>query len=112
MASAEIGKRLGYEDVIAFAMGGTTAKSGVIYKGKPLTTGSALIGGYDRALPIQVSMMDIFEVGTGGGSIAAIVPVADPALSSRTVQPDLQCARGRKSFCSAVCSIVGSAWSV
>jgi N-methylhydantoinase A len=63
---------LGLDDAISFDMGGTTAKSGVIYQGKPLTTGSALIGGYDRALPIQVSMMDIFEVGTGGGSIASI----------------------------------------
>ncbi|MBT7267742.1 MAG: hydantoinase/oxoprolinase family protein, partial [Rhodospirillaceae bacterium] len=63
---------LGMDNAISFDMGGTTAKSGVIYRGKPLTTGSALIGGYDRALPVQVSMMDIFEVGTGGGSIAAI----------------------------------------
>src|SRR5579864_3715960 len=51
-------------------MGGTTAKAGVIYKGEPLTTGTALIGGYDKALPVQIAMMDIFEVGTGGGSIA------------------------------------------
>lgn len=63
---------IGMDNAISFDMGGTTAKSGVIYQGKPLTTGSALIGGYDRALPVQVSMMDIFEVGTGGGSIAAI----------------------------------------
>ena len=49
-------------------MGGTTAKAGVIHKGEPLTTGSALLGGYDKALPIQIAMMDIFEVGTGGGS--------------------------------------------
>ena len=63
---------LGLENAISFDMGGTTAKSGVIYQGNPLTTGSALIGGYDRALPVQVSMMDIFEVGTGGGSIAGI----------------------------------------
>ncbi|MDP6172992.1 MAG: hydantoinase/oxoprolinase family protein, partial [Rhodospirillales bacterium] len=59
-------------NAISFDMGGTTAKTGVIYEGKPLTTGSALIGGYDRALPIQVAMMDIFEVGTGGGSIARV----------------------------------------
>lgn len=58
------------EDAISFDMGGTTAKSGVISGGTPLTTGSALIGGYDQALPIQVAMMDIAEVGTGGGSIA------------------------------------------
>ena len=30
------------------------------------------IGGYDRALPVQIAMMDIFEVGTGGGSIARV----------------------------------------
>ena len=59
-------------DAIAFDMGGTTAKAGVISDSKPLTTGSALIGGYEKALPIQIPMMDIFEVGTGGGSIARV----------------------------------------
>jgi N-methylhydantoinase A len=62
--------QLGLDDVIAFDMGGTTAKAGVIRNRRPLTTGSALIGGYERALPIQIPMIDIFEVGTGGGSIA------------------------------------------
>ena len=64
---------LGMDNAIAFDMGGTTAKAGVIHHGEALTTGSALIGGYERALPIQIAMMDIFEVGTGGGSIARIV---------------------------------------
>ncbi len=59
-------------NAIAFDMGGTTAKAGVIHDGEALTTGSALIGGYERALPVQIAMMDIFEVGTGGGSIARI----------------------------------------
>jgi N-methylhydantoinase A len=63
-------RTLGIENAIAFDMGGTTAKAGVIHKGEALTTGAALIGGYDKALPIQIAMMDIFEVGTGGGSIA------------------------------------------
>ena len=63
---------LGMRNAIAFDMGGTTAKAGVIHDGEALTTGSALIGGYERALPIQIAMMDIFEVGTGGGSIARI----------------------------------------
>jgi len=60
------------DNAIAFDMGGTTAKAGVIYKGEALTTTQALIGGYDKALPVQIAMMDIFEVGTGGGSIARI----------------------------------------
>ena len=34
-------KVLGIENAISFDMGGTTAKSGVIYQNKPLTTGGA-----------------------------------------------------------------------
>ena len=64
--------QMGLGEAIAFDMGGTTAKAGVISKGEPLTTGSALIGGYEKALPIQIPMIDIFEVGTGGGSIARV----------------------------------------
>ncbi|SEI85176.1 N-methylhydantoinase A [Azotobacter beijerinckii] len=64
--------QLGLGDAIAFDMGGTTAKAGVISEGKPLTSSSALIGGYEKALPIQIPMIDIFEVGTGGGSIARL----------------------------------------
>ena len=65
-------RTLGIDNAIAFDMGGTTAKAGVIYHGEALTTGQALLGGYDKALPVQIAMMDIFEVGTGGGSIARV----------------------------------------
>ncbi|HSV23351.1 MAG TPA: hydantoinase/oxoprolinase family protein [Xanthobacteraceae bacterium] len=65
-------RALDLDNAIAFDMGGTTAKAGVIHKGEPLTAGAALIGGYERALPIQIAMMDIFEVGTGGGSTARV----------------------------------------
>jgi N-methylhydantoinase A len=67
-----LAQAMGLDDAIAFDMGGTTAKAGLIHKGEALTTGLALIGGYERALPIQTAMMDIFEVGTGGGSIAEV----------------------------------------
>jgi len=60
-------------NAIAFDMGGTTAKAGVIHRGEPLTTGAALLGGYEQALPVQIAMMDIFEVSAGGGSIARVV---------------------------------------
>jgi N-methylhydantoinase A len=62
--------RIGLENAIAFDMGGTTAKAGVIHGGDVLMTGSALIGGYATGLPVQIPMIDIQEVGTGGGSIA------------------------------------------
>ena len=65
-------RQLGLSEAVAFDMGGTTAKAGVIYKGEVLTTGTALVGGYAQALPVQIPMIDIFEVGTGGGSIAEV----------------------------------------
>src|SRR5215468_7936026 len=61
--------RIGLRNAIAFDMGGTTAKAGVIHGGDVLMIGSALIGGY-TGLPVQIPMIDIQEVGTGGGSIA------------------------------------------
>src|SRR5208282_226270 len=61
------------DNAIAFDMGGTTAKAGVIHHGEALTTGAALLGGYEKALPVQIAMMDIFEVSAGGGSIARVV---------------------------------------
>ena len=63
---------IGMRNAIAFDMGGTTAKAGVIYGGEVLMTGSSLIGGYATGLPIQMPMIDIQEVGTGGGSIARV----------------------------------------
>jgi len=65
-------RQLGLSEAVAFDMGGTTAKAGVIHQGEVLTTGTALVGGYAQALPVQIPMIDIFEVGTGGGSIAAV----------------------------------------
>lgn len=65
-------EQIGLKDAVAFDMGGTTAKAGVIYNGQVLTTTTALVGGYNQALPIQIPMVDIFEVGTGGGSIAEV----------------------------------------
>src|SRR6185503_935512 len=65
---------LGIQNAIAFDMGGTTAKAGVVRDGLALTTGSTMIGGYFTGLPLLTPMIDIHEVGTGGGSIARVAP--------------------------------------
>jgi len=72
IATQAVCRETGIENAIAFDMGGTTAKAGVISHHRVLTTGAALIGGYEKALPVQIPMIDIFEVGTGGGSIARV----------------------------------------
>ncbi|MGF6903581.1 hydantoinase/oxoprolinase family protein [Paraburkholderia sp. GAS348] len=65
-------EQIGIEDAVTFDMGGTTAKSGVIVGGEALVSNQVMIGGYAQGLPAQIPMIDIQEVGTGGGSIARL----------------------------------------
>ncbi len=64
--------RLSLPGAIAFDMGGTTAKAGVVQDGAVMMAGSIMVGGYVQGLPIQIPLVDIQEVGTGGGSIARV----------------------------------------
>ena len=74
IGTRELCRGMGLGAAIAFDMGGTTAKSGVIVGGDVLMTSNSMIGGYDEGLPVQIPMIDIQEVGTGGGSIARLGP--------------------------------------
>jgi N-methylhydantoinase A len=70
IASARIGERLGYSNVISFDMGGTTAKASLIRDGEPTMAPGYYVGGYASGHPVMVPMIDVVEVGAGGGSIA------------------------------------------
>lgn len=72
IASAEIGKSLGFQNVIAFDMGGTTAKASLIRDGEPQIAEGYHIGGIASGQPIMAPVVDVVEVGNGGGSIARI----------------------------------------
>jgi len=61
---------LDLDAAIAFDMGGTTAKACVIRRGQPSLSPDYFIGGYNEGLAIRIPVLDIVEVGTGGGSIA------------------------------------------
>jgi N-methylhydantoinase A len=61
---------LDLEAAIAFDMGGTTAKASVIRRGAPSLSPDYFVGGYNEGLAIRIPVLDIVEVGTGGGSIA------------------------------------------
>ena len=49
-----LARAIGPVDAVTFDMGGTTAKSGVIHNGEALTTGAAMVGGYEQGLPVQM----------------------------------------------------------
>jgi N-methylhydantoinase A len=73
IATRQLCRAIGLKSAIAFDMGGTTAKAGVILNGTEMTAGQVMVGGYTEGLPIQIPMIDIEEVGTGGGSIARVI---------------------------------------
>jgi len=70
IGTAAMAKELGIVNAIAFDMGGTTAKCALIEQGAFAVEHRYDIGGYARGFPIQVPVVDIVEVGAGGGSIA------------------------------------------
>jgi N-methylhydantoinase A len=73
--AARLGRVLGVEDLIAFDMGGTTAKVSLVNGGRPATTNQIEIERTHMpgsGLPLQVPGVEILEVGSGGGSIARV----------------------------------------
>jgi N-methylhydantoinase A len=61
---------LGYKNVVAFDMGGTTAKCALVEDGRYSVDSVYYAGGYVQGFPIKSPVIDVVEVGSGGGSIA------------------------------------------
>ena len=81
IAASHIGQEAGYADVLSFDMGGTTAKVGLIERGTPQITKDYEVGAAAGAglgdrrgsgYPIRAPVIDLVEIGAGGGSIAWI----------------------------------------
>ena len=80
-AGALVAARLGAGDggahVLAFDMGGTTAKLSIIDDGKPIVAYSFEVARERRfiegsGLPVRISTLELIEIGAGGGSIARL----------------------------------------
>jgi len=77
IASQHYGRQFKIKDMFCFDMGGTTAKSCLIQKGQAGLVSTFEVGRVQRfkkgsGLPIQVPVVDLMEIGAGGGSIAQI----------------------------------------
>ncbi|CEJ15256.1 Acetophenone carboxylase gamma subunit [bacterium YEK0313] len=77
LATALFGTLAGHKDVISFDMGGTTAKACMIEDGRAEVAPMIEAGRVHRfskgsGLPIKAPVIDMIEIGAGGGSIAAI----------------------------------------
>jgi N-methylhydantoinase A len=72
VAAAHIAAKAGYKNVVAFDMGGTTAKVSIVRDGEMEIAEGYWIGGDEMGYPLQLPVVDVVEVGAGGGSIAHI----------------------------------------
>jgi N-methylhydantoinase A len=87
MGAAFLAKQAGWEDVIAFDMGGTTAKVSLVHDGLPHRTHELEAARLKRfkkgsGLPLRIPVIELIEIGAGGGSIAVV-----DALGLLTVGP-------------------------
>jgi N-methylhydantoinase A len=77
MAGVFFGKLVGKKDLVAFDMGGTTAKASMIRDLAPEITNHFEAAREKRfkkgsGLPVRIPVIDMIEIGAGGGSIAHI----------------------------------------
>ncbi len=72
IGAAAYARALGLDKVIAFDMGGTTAKCALVEQGRFEVQPIYYVDGYDYGFPLRTPVLDIVEVGAGGGSIAHV----------------------------------------
>jgi N-methylhydantoinase A/oxoprolinase/acetone carboxylase beta subunit len=77
LGAARTAQALGHKQLIAFDMGGTTAKACLISEGEPGITTEFEAARTQRfkkgsGLPVRIPTVDLIEIGAGGGSIAYI----------------------------------------
>jgi N-methylhydantoinase A len=90
LMAAAYGELTGHRDLIAFDMGGTTAKLALIENGRPATTTAFELHRVNNApgsgLPMNIQAIDLVEIGAGGGSIAqarlGVIAVGPESASS------------------------------
>ena len=70
IGACEYARALDIPRMIAFDMGGTTAKCALVEDGEFEIQNTYFVGGYENGFPIRTPVLDIVEVGAGGGSIA------------------------------------------
>ncbi len=75
--SADVSAQVGYDRVLSFDMGGTTAKLCLIDNHQPQTTRQFEISRAARfikgsGMPVRIPVIDMIEIGAGGGSIASV----------------------------------------
>ncbi len=89
LAGVHWGRLLGERDVLAFDMGGTTAKAALTRAGELAISHQSEVAHVHRfkrgsGLPLMVPMIEMIEIGAGGGSIAHLNALGLPAVGPQS----------------------------
>ncbi len=89
LAGAWWGRFTGHHDVLAFDMGGTTAKAVFTEHGEFVVTAESEVARVHRfkrgsGLPLLMPTMQMIEIGAGGGSIARLGDLGLPAVGPQS----------------------------
>jgi N-methylhydantoinase A len=85
--ASRVAKQAGFDKIVSFDMGGTTAKICLIDDGKPQTSRHFEVARAARFIrgsgfPIRIPVIEMIEIGAGGGSIVSV-----DAISRITIGP-------------------------
>ena len=77
LLAARVAAEHGLDDLLSFDMGGTTAKLCLLTDGEPATSREFEVARVYRflkgsGLPLRIPVIDLVEIGAGGGSIATV----------------------------------------
>ncbi len=91
--SAHIARQCGLDRVLSFDMGGTTAKICLIDDGQPQASRSfevARVGRFKKGsgLPLRIPVIEMVEIGAGGGSIAHLDTLGRIAVGPESAGAD------------------------
>ena len=87
----------GYGDILSLDMGGTTAKACLVTSGEPRVTEQFEVGSHavssimsprGQGYPVLTPVIDLVEIGAGGGSIAELDPGGALAVGPRSAGAD------------------------
>ncbi len=89
LMSAKHGRSLDLQQLLSFDMGGTTAKGCIVQGGRPLKRYEIEVARVHEfkkgsGLPIRIPVIDMIEIGAGGGSIAEVDPRGTISVGPRS----------------------------
>jgi N-methylhydantoinase A len=93
LGAAHYARLAGLEKVLAFDMGGTTAKLALVISGKIIKTNDFEVAHVHRfkrgsGIPVRVPVVDLMEIGAGGGSIAEVTRVGTLQVGPESASAD------------------------